>query len=92
VAAAVVRLVTAIGRRVADGDPEDLTELLRVDRAVAEAYRAGVDGLRAAGRSDGEIGAVLGVTRQAVAQRWPRVAVVQPAAEPPNFSVRGGGP
>lgn len=74
VAAAVVRLVTAIGRRVADGDPEDLPELVRVEQALAEAFRAGVAGLRAAGRSDSEIGAQLGVSKQAVAQRWPRGA------------------
>ena len=72
VSAAVVRLVTAIGRRVADGDPEDLPELVRVERAVAEAFRFGVAGLRAEGRSDAEIGRVLGVSKQAVAQRWPR--------------------
>lgn len=72
VAAAVVRLVSAIGKRVADGDPEDLAALVAVERAVAEAFTLGVDGLRATGRSDGEIGRVLGVSKQAVAQRWPR--------------------
>lgn len=72
IASAAVRLVGAIGRRIADGDPEDLTELARVEHAVAEAFRTGVAGLREAGRSDSEIGSVLGTTKQAVAQRWPR--------------------
>lgn len=75
IAAAVCRLVLAIGRRAAEGDPEDLAELFRIEDTVAIALAAAVDGLRAQGRSDSEIGRVLGVTKQAVAQRWPRPAV-----------------
>lgn len=66
------RFVRAIGKRVADGDPEDLAELLRLQHQLDQAFATAVDGLRARGRSDAEIGRVLGVTRQAVGQRWPR--------------------
>jgi hypothetical protein len=73
VAKAVVRLVRAIGRRVAgDAIPEHLDELQRVQGALDQAWKDAVDGLRAAGFSDSEIGRPLGVTRQAVRQRWPR--------------------
>lgn len=67
------RFVRAIGKRIAQGDPEDLAALLELDRVVADAYRTAVDGLRAQGRSDEAIGRVLGVSRQAVGQRWPRI-------------------
>lgn len=72
VAAAVCRLVTAIGRRTADGDPEDLIELVSVQATVEAAFQIAVEGLRAQGRCDTDIGRVLGVTKQAVQQRWPR--------------------
>jgi hypothetical protein len=72
VSAAVCRLVTAIGKRTACGDPEDLAELIKVAETVQTAFRVAVDGLRESGRSDAEIGNVLGVTKQAVAQRFPR--------------------
>lgn len=79
VARAVERLVRAIGRRVAaDGIPEYLEELRRVERALDAAHREAVDGLRALGFSDTEIGRPLGVTRQAVRQRWPRVDSQRP--------------
>lgn len=73
VSKAVVRLTKAIGRRVAaDGIPEYLDELGAVERALHEAYATAVAGLRETGFSDAEIGRPLGVTRQAVQQRWPR--------------------
>jgi hypothetical protein len=73
VAKAVIRLVRAIGRRVAvDGNPEYLEELQRVQGALDMAWKDAVDGLRATGFSDSEIGRPLDVTRQAVRQRWPR--------------------
>jgi hypothetical protein len=72
VSAAVCRLVAAIGKRTACGDPEDLAELLKVADTVQTAFRVAVTGLREAGRTDAEIGHILGVTKQAVAQRFPR--------------------
>jgi len=72
ISAAACRLTLAIGKRAACGDPEDLAELTKVADAVQTALRTAVEGLRESGRSDAEIGRVLGVTKQAVAQRFPR--------------------
>ena len=55
---------------MSDGDVEALAHMLglagEIDTAVAEA----VKGLRGCGYSWVEIGACLGITRQAVRQRW----------------------
>lgn len=73
VSKAVVRLTKAVGRRVAaDGIPEYLEELTAIEGALEEAFRTAVYGLRELGHSDVEIGRALGVSRQAVQQRWPR--------------------
>lgn len=74
VADATARLVRAIGRRVAQEDPRSLVELLVLDAALELAWRTAVEGLREAGCTDPEIGRVLGITKQAVGQRWPRAA------------------
>ena len=66
------RIVAAHGRRIAAGDIEGLAVLAGladdVDRALADA----VAGLRAAGWSWADIGARLGMSRQAAQQRWGR--------------------
>lgn len=66
----VRRILRAYARRVGDGDVEALTLILglaeEIDTAIAEA----VNGLRAHGYSWAEIGARLGITRQAAQQRW----------------------
>lgn len=72
VAAGVRRMVLALGRRIGTEDPEQLAELAELEAAVAEAWWLAVDGLRETGYSDAAIGRQLGMTRQAVAQRWPR--------------------
>lgn len=72
VGGAVVRLVKSTGRRVADEDPDSLALLVYIGDTLAEAWRTAIAGLRASGFSDGEIGAELGVTKQAVQDRWPR--------------------
>jgi DNA-directed RNA polymerase specialized sigma24 family protein len=66
------RMVVALGRRAADSDVLALVELEAVADAVQAAEQAAVGGLRAVGFSDGEVGRELGVSRQAVRQRWPR--------------------
>jgi DNA-directed RNA polymerase specialized sigma24 family protein len=71
-AVSVKRQIASLGRRVGNADPEDLTELLDLERALRKAKDTAVEGLRAHGRSDAEIGRVLGVTREAVRQRFPR--------------------
>ena len=66
----VRRILRAYARRVGDGDVEALAVMLglaeEIDAAIAEA----VKGLRGYGYSWAEIGARLGVTRQAAQQRW----------------------
>lgn len=72
VSATICRLIRAVGRRTADSDPEDLAELVRIADMLGEAFTVAVAGLRETGRTDGEVGKVLGVTKQAVQQQWPR--------------------
>jgi hypothetical protein len=64
------RILRAHSRRVGDGDVEALALILdlaeEIDTAIAEV----VKGLRAYGYSWAEIGARLGITRQAAQQRW----------------------
>jgi hypothetical protein len=69
-AAFVRRVLRAYARRVGDGDVEALVLMANladeIDTAIAEA----VKGLRGCGYSWAEIGARLGITRQAAQQRW----------------------
>ena len=64
------RVIRAHGRRVAAGDPDALVALLALAREVSEATGEAVRGLRAAGYSWDDIAGRLGVSRQAVQQRW----------------------
>lgn len=66
------RIMRAYARRVAVADPAALAELVELRTAVDAAIAAAVDGLRAEGFSWGEIGRELGLTRQAVQQRFGR--------------------
>jgi len=68
---AIGRLVLAVGRRVATEDVDGLDELVALERTLGEAFAIAVDGLRR-NYSDREIGDRLGITRQAVQQKWPR--------------------
>lgn len=74
VAEAAARLLRAVGKRVASEDPDALHALRDLETAVADSFREAVRGLRAAGYSDRAIADELGVSRQAVEQRWPRSA------------------
>lgn len=64
------RAIRALGRRVADGDVEDLAELLRLRDELDAAAAIAVAGLHER-YSWQRIADVLGVTRQAAMQRWP---------------------
>jgi hypothetical protein len=64
------RIVRAYARRVATGDVEALTAMLGLSADLDAAIGQAVTGLRACGYSWGDIGARLGVTRQAAQQRW----------------------
>jgi len=64
------RVVRAAGRRVAAGDVEGLVGLVALSYEVEQSIRLAVAGLRAFGYSWGEVAVRVGVTRQAVQQRW----------------------
>jgi len=70
-AAGVVRLIRKMGVR-ASADLEALKWLAGAAEHARGALAVAVDGCRARGYSDGEIGAALGITRQAVWKRFPR--------------------
>ena len=74
VSAAVCRLIRALGKRVAEEDPEDLHVLVRVEQALDAAWTTAISGLRSTGYTDAQIGKALGCSKQAVQQRFPRVA------------------
>lgn len=70
IAGATVRFVRALGWRLAEADPEDLALLGQVRAELDRAYTNAIGGLRE-NFSDAQIGEALGITRQAVRQRWP---------------------
>jgi hypothetical protein len=61
-----------VGKRVGTEDADDLKLLLELEQELRQAWANAVFGLRRTGFTDREIGEVLGTTRQAVEQRWPR--------------------
>lgn len=68
-AAMIRRMIRAYGRRVADGDDVDLTELASMRDALELAIGDAVKGQRARW-SWAVIGRALGVTRSAAQQRY----------------------
>jgi DNA-directed RNA polymerase specialized sigma24 family protein len=64
------RIIRAHGRRVATGDVEALRDLVALSTNLDDAIGEAVIGLRAFGYSWAEIGARLGISRQAAQQRW----------------------
>jgi hypothetical protein len=67
----LVRQITRMGAR-ASGDLDALAWLAGAADHARGALAVAVDGCRARGYSDAEIGAALGITRQAVGQRFGR--------------------
>ncbi|SRR6266851_6991301 len=66
------RILRAYSRRVAVGDVESLAQMISLSDDIDNAIRQAINGLRAAGYSWAEIGARLGITRQAAQQHWGR--------------------
>ena len=64
------RILRAYARRVAAGDIDAITHLADLADETETAIRNAVTGLRGQGYSWAEIGARLGVTRQAAQQHW----------------------
>ena len=69
-AAMLVRMIRALGLRVAEGDPYDLGEAVAIERELRDALWGGVLGLRRRGYSWQDIGDGAGISRQAAQQRW----------------------
>lgn len=67
---AVGRMLSAASSRVAGEDPEELRQLVELERVLAECIRRAVHGLRRNGVTWQEVGEVLGTSRQAAQQRW----------------------
>ena len=65
----VRRILRAYSRRVGDGDVEALALLVGLAEEINAAMAEAVKGLRAHGYSWAEIGARLGISRQAAQQR-----------------------
>lgn len=71
--AMVGRMMMALARRAEGGDLEAMAQLRDLDLALAVAQRKAIKGLvEQAHYSHGEIGLRLGMSRQAVRQRWAR--------------------
>jgi hypothetical protein len=64
------RVLRAYARRIANGDIDALTLMTGLAADIDTAIANAVTGLRATGYSWAEIGARLGITRQAAQQRW----------------------
>jgi hypothetical protein len=64
------RILRAYTRRVADGDVDALIAMTGLAAEIDAAIGQAVTGLRQFGYSWAEIGARLGITRQAAQQRW----------------------
>lgn len=64
------RILRAYSRRVAAGDVEALSDMVRLAADLETGIREAVIGLRQFGYSWAEIATRLGVTRQAAQQRW----------------------
>ena len=84
--AMLARMIRAGGRRVADGDPEDLALFVQLQAELDAALDAAVAGMREnTGRSWAEIGRALGVTKQAAAKRWGAKPQPAPADHGPDL-------
>ncbi len=70
-AAGIARQVRSLGRRLGERDADDLAPLRVIQAQLDAAWIVAIDGRRRSGHSDAAIAAALGVSRQAVRQRWP---------------------
>jgi hypothetical protein len=73
-AAFVQRILRAYARRVADGDIEAMLSMTEVATEFDALIEQAAQGLHHYGYSWTEIGSRLGITRQAVQQRWGHTA------------------
>jgi hypothetical protein len=64
------RVIRAQGRRIVDGDIEELAYLFGLQREMHQAIDTAIAGLRAQGSGWADIALRLGITRQAAHQCW----------------------
>ena len=69
-AAFLRRVIRAYSRRVASGDIEAITTMVRLADQLEDATRQAITGLRQSGYSWADIAMRLGITRQGAQQRW----------------------
>lgn len=68
------RMVKSYGRRVADGDPADLAELIALGRVLDQQIAEAVHGQMAAlGVSWSDVAAAAGMTKQGAHKRWAKL-------------------
>lgn len=68
------RMVRSYGRRVANGDPADLAELITLGRLLDQVIAEAVHGMMDAhGITWSEIAAAAGMTKQGAHKRWARL-------------------
>jgi hypothetical protein len=79
---AAFRLMRGLARRAGDGDTEALEQLAKLSWQLADMTAAAAAGLRRAGYSWGEIGALTGHTRQNAFQRWGRSTIIKAHPDP----------
>lgn len=70
ITSAICRQIRALGKRIGDADPVDLTEFHLVTVSADTALRAAVDAQREAGFSWQQIADGLGITRQTAWARF----------------------
>lgn len=68
------RIISSLGRQAQEGDPEDLRMFMALAAHINLELGRAVQALREHGYTDVQLGEQLGMTRQAVQQRWPRPA------------------
>jgi hypothetical protein len=83
----ISRTSKAMALRLADEDSTQASYIRQMEDAIDHVWRVAVDGWRAAGESDGQIGAALGISSQAVNKRWPRRTPGAPGNEYSNGRV-----
>lgn len=67
---AAARFIRAAGRRCADADELELSELIALQAVLDEAVQGAVDGIRGRGNSWSYVALATGKSREAAYQRW----------------------
>lgn len=68
---AILRMVTALGKRAREADPDTAVYFRLIQERIDQELALAVASWRR-NFSDGQIASELGVTKQAVQKRWPR--------------------